>query len=654
MFNMAPRTWLLCAVAVSTIVVMLDNHYTRDMVGALEKQMESDLGLSTAQYSTLNSLYFMPNVIIPLFTGYLCEKCGGPARFLVYAAIIGAIGNVIFSVGADSDNISLFFLGRFMAGCVYEIIDTIPIIILGPLFKANWGLMVGILNGSLRVGTVLSFSISPIIYRNYGVLMALWLSAFISIFGVFSAIAANVLLGWVEPEDDECESGESCKSEAEMVALDLEEKPLLPRTEDVQIPVPAGKGSGSGSGSGSGGVSGSVGRYGSVGSHGNNSHSHHHHHGSSSHHSTEFLGSSPSGTKFEVQNVNILRAESFSLTKSKQQQLREKEAASRSGNSSHSHSSSSDSTATGAGKTNSSADDVSKLSVTAPLVPSSDVPSVVAVPENAVLSESRATTEDNSSIIQKFFNALPFRDFGIQYYLYLMEGVFLFGAMVPFWFLGSKFLQINYDLPVETADFYMTFPEGFMVIIAPALGIILDFIKPTLTQKMNALGLSCLGMTASFLLLAYGYTRNSVDESDITVHFHPLFPMVALGSCYAFANSMGWDVIVQIVPDPALLAPACGLGASALNVLPSLVPYLIVFLVEAYGTSGISAEQAAADPALKATLCSQSNISILVLAVCSTIAGTFAIVSGTCPVREYTPPPPSSSSKNESDVEAGK
>jgi hypothetical protein len=38
-------------------------------VGALEKQMETDLGLKASQYDMLNSLFFVPNIVLPLFTG---------------------------------------------------------------------------------------------------------------------------------------------------------------------------------------------------------------------------------------------------------------------------------------------------------------------------------------------------------------------------------------------------------------------------------------------------------------------------------------------------------------------------------------------------------------------------------------------------------
>ena len=162
---MEERTIFLIAIPAFTIFVIFQNHYCRDTLGALEQQIENDLPLDPSQYSMLNSLYFVPNIIAPLFTGTLCELSGRPANFLLYCAIFGTLGHLIFALGSDTTNISWMYTGRFMAGTVYEIIDTVPIIMMGPLFKGSWGFIVGIMNGCLRLGSVFTFCFSPMIYR---------------------------------------------------------------------------------------------------------------------------------------------------------------------------------------------------------------------------------------------------------------------------------------------------------------------------------------------------------------------------------------------------------------------------------------------------------------------------------------------------------
>jgi hypothetical protein len=45
-----------------------------------------------------------------------------------------------------------------------------------------------------------------------------------------------------------------------------------------------------------------------------------------------------------------------------------------------------------------------------------------------------------------------------QYYSYLLAGMCLYGSMVPFWFMGSKFLQIRDGISVGRADTLILLP----------------------------------------------------------------------------------------------------------------------------------------------------------------------------------------------------
>ena len=81
--------WL---VAFELSLVIFSNHYTRDVVGALEKQMESDLGISTVQYAMMNSLFFGPNIISPILAGVAIKRFGNPALcFLVVSLMAGEL-----------------------------------------------------------------------------------------------------------------------------------------------------------------------------------------------------------------------------------------------------------------------------------------------------------------------------------------------------------------------------------------------------------------------------------------------------------------------------------------------------------------------------------------------------------------------------------
>lgn len=617
------RTLLLAAIPFCTIFVMLQNHYTRDTVGALEKQMESDLGLKPSQYSTLNSLYFLPNIVAPLFIGVISEHIKRPATFLLYTAILGAVGNLIFALGAHYNNLNLFYLGRFLAGCVYEVIDTIPIIILGPLFRSNWGLMVGLMNGCLRLGTVMTFGLSPIIYREYGVVSALWASAAMAVLGVVAAYGAHVSDGQLEESNAELALlNEAAEIELEVLEhctpnANRERKSLIGNRDSIysvytntsqhsqeqalldplantpstirESPIRAGTG---------------------IGSPPQHQHQYHlpHHHEHLSHMHVPDTMLSPAGTPFCGENLNILKMESHNVVNRRR-----------------------------AGSRVSDCGTIDSVLQTV---------GVSAQHSGGPLSTlSQQPTEP--SLLQRIIAASPVRDFGAQYYFYLFCCMFLFGAIVPFWFIGAKFFQLNYQMEVEKADFLMLLPEGVMVFISPLLGVFLDCLRVTLKYKLVLLGCCLFGMTAAFTMLAYGYTRVSSDgdgnsnssgvdaslEDTVQVLVDPTFAVLLLSCTYAAANSLTWDVIVSIVPDPEELAPATGLSAGVVNALPCVVPYVIMALCAKYAQQQDTDSES--DDSVRDTVMAQSNIGMLVLAATAALGGVAALCSCVCKTREF-------------------
>ena len=68
-----PLRWVLAACVACMI---FGNHYSRDSVGALEKQMESDLSVTPEEYSSFQTVYFLPNVVMPLVGGATSHKYG--------------------------------------------------------------------------------------------------------------------------------------------------------------------------------------------------------------------------------------------------------------------------------------------------------------------------------------------------------------------------------------------------------------------------------------------------------------------------------------------------------------------------------------------------------------------------------------------------
>ena len=78
-------------------LIMFGNHYTRDSVGALEKQLEHNLKMSSNSYLDLNAIYFFPNILTPLLAGLVIDRLGGTAVCYLYSTCLASLGFVIFA-----------------------------------------------------------------------------------------------------------------------------------------------------------------------------------------------------------------------------------------------------------------------------------------------------------------------------------------------------------------------------------------------------------------------------------------------------------------------------------------------------------------------------------------------------------------------------
>jgi len=171
--------------------LILANHYSRDTIGTLQKQLMSDIPLEGTQYALINTFYFLPNIVLPFVTGVLLEKgCSTVQQFMVVSLSIACISSFVFAIGCSARSYPLLFLGRTCCGLVYEIIDMTPIIFLNRIYAKNWSFVCGIINSFLRLGSVATFLISPLLYRANGIASPMYFSAFMTILGVLAGYLA--------------------------------------------------------------------------------------------------------------------------------------------------------------------------------------------------------------------------------------------------------------------------------------------------------------------------------------------------------------------------------------------------------------------------------------------------------------------------------
>lgn len=327
------------------------NHYARDSVGSLVKQLEMKL-MSIDNYATANLFFFLPNIFMPLIVTGMVSYFG-MGRCIVYSLLIAAIGNWIFYFGTLSSRLELLYFGRFVYGSMYEVIDTLPISFLNPLFKEHWGLICGLLNSFLRLGSVATFYICPLLYQAYGLSTTFLCTAFI--------FSSGLVFAWV--------------------AIVLEAK----------------------------------------------------------------------------YRVRIDYIDNHTESRS-----------------------------------------------------------------NEIIDTTNASTTDDNNDISRFFDNYinTITNLPRQFFYYTVGGCLLYGSMVPFWFLGSKYIQNTYFLEVKSADLLMLLPEGTIVIVSPFLGFYIDIDKSPkgIFKKLIALAISCLFMSVAYLMLVNG-----------SVSAGPLAAMILLG-----------------------------------------------------------------------------------------------------------------------------
>lgn len=175
--------------AIVVSLIFSANHYSRDTPGAIEKQLETDIeGFTPKDYSMINSLYFFPNMITPLFAGMLIEKLGGIHNSFLISVSIAAIGHVLFAFGVQYDHIPTIFVGKVISGSMYEIIDCVmAVTYMAPVFQDDYQVIVSIQQFFVRLGSVINFFLSPWIYTHYGLNTSIWVSSLIgaSSIGIF-------------------------------------------------------------------------------------------------------------------------------------------------------------------------------------------------------------------------------------------------------------------------------------------------------------------------------------------------------------------------------------------------------------------------------------------------------------------------------------
>lgn len=146
------------------------------------------------------------------------------------------------------------------------------------------------------------------------------------------------------------------------------------------------------------------------------------------------------------------------------------------------------------------------------------------------------------------------------FWCYCLCGTLMYSGIVPFWFFGSRYLQERFGQSLQQADTLMMLPEGMIALLSPLIGIVFDRSGIETRTKLQMLAGSLLFFPASYAVLL----------SDCP----PLWPMILLGSGWAFSNCIFWACVTVVCPRE-LLGLGAGIIGTALNIGATVLPFVM-------------------------------------------------------------------------------
>lgn len=226
--------------------VLFSSHYTRDVLGTVEEQLAADtaLAVSPPRYSALNFFYFFPSIFVPFVTGALTSSMGIPSHHIfAVCACVSAAGGAMMWLASIEGSYQILLASRSASGSVYEAIDVLPISFIPPLMGSRWPRALGIVNLISRSGSIVTFTLSPLLYGSGGGVLAVFAVA--GVVGIAAAPLGFLVAATVSSANQEQAKPGGVGTESGYGAMDVE-KPA----EDSDAWDSASKGKVQGAGSG--------------------------------------------------------------------------------------------------------------------------------------------------------------------------------------------------------------------------------------------------------------------------------------------------------------------------------------------------------------------------------------------------------------------
>jgi MFS family permease len=196
-----------------TCLVMTGNYYSYDTPAALHQQLKdymmerseanndndndnnnSSNALFEFNFNLLYTVYSIPNVILPFYSGNISDKFGS-SKCTAFFAALTFCGQLVFALGASYRNWQLMLLGRCIYGLGGESITVSSSSMLAKWFAGGEvALALGVNLAVSRMGSVLNNMLSPAIANaSSSPPMALYVGAMINLASFAAAIGVMVV-----------------------------------------------------------------------------------------------------------------------------------------------------------------------------------------------------------------------------------------------------------------------------------------------------------------------------------------------------------------------------------------------------------------------------------------------------------------------------
>jgi MFS family permease len=198
------------AVLLLSCLVTLGSYYSFDFPSVLHNQLRrhfqfQDEGKFEFYFSLLYSLYSMPNMVIPIFGGILCDLLGNN-RVMVGCATLVMIGNVLLLIACWRVDLFTLEAGRFIFGLGAETLQVCANTIIAKWFVGQeLAFALGINLSACKLGGVLTDWMSPSIAKSYGVVFA---SGVVTLLCLLCYLLTFVLV-FYDSEDESSDAPES-------------------------------------------------------------------------------------------------------------------------------------------------------------------------------------------------------------------------------------------------------------------------------------------------------------------------------------------------------------------------------------------------------------------------------------------------------------